>query len=43
MPSKQSHILTVYHTHIFAELHKQIEHWLCYKINWSIENEKDWM
>ncbi len=29
MPSKQSHILTVYQTHVFAKLHKQTEHWLC--------------
>ncbi len=29
MPSKQqSHILTVYQTHVFAKLHKQIKHWL---------------
>ncbi len=29
MPSKQqSHILTIYQTHVFAKLHKQIEHWL---------------
>ncbi len=31
MHSKQSHILTVYQTHVFAKLHKQIELWLCLK------------
>jgi hypothetical protein len=28
MPSKQSHILTVYQTRVFAKLHKQIENLL---------------
>ncbi len=30
MPSKQSHILTFYQTHVFAKLHKQIDDWLRY-------------
>ncbi len=44
MPYKQqSDILTVYQAHVFAKLHKQIEHWLHLKYHWSIENKKDWM
>ncbi len=43
MPFKQSHILTVYQTHDFANLHKQIKDWLRFKslLN-SIWNKTDW-
>ncbi len=44
MPSKQqSHILIVYQTHVFAKLHKQIEHWLRKKKLIETLKGKDWM
>ncbi len=44
MPCKQqSDILTVYQTHVFAKLHKQIEHWLHLKKLIEALKEKDWM
>ncbi len=38
--NQQSHILTVYQTHVFAKLHKQNENWLRLKILLS-SNEKE--
>ncbi len=44
MPCKQqSHIPTVYQTHVFAKLHKHIKDWLHLKILLNSKwNEKDW-